>query len=71
MEDTTYTSIYWKNHAMYFLPLAQRAGMANDPNDPLDKDQSTYAGALIMYLARRQISRRFVQNGPLAAFAVF
>src|SRR6202011_1774798 len=40
--DTTYTSVYWKNHAMYFLPLTQRAGSANDPNDSLDKDQSMY-----------------------------
>ncbi|MDX6464703.1 MAG: hypothetical protein QOE55_8400 [Acidobacteriaceae bacterium] len=52
VEDTTYTSIYWKNHAMYFLPLTQRAGMANDPNDPLDKDQSMYAGALIIQTAQ-------------------
>ena len=34
VEDTTYTSVYWKNHAMYFLPLTQRAGSANDPDDP-------------------------------------
>jgi predicted permease len=51
VEDTTYTSVYWKNHAMYFLPLTQRAGMANDPNDPLDKDQSMYAGALVVQTA--------------------
>ena len=48
VEDTTYTSVYWKNHAMYFLPLTQRAGIANDPDDPLDKDQSMYAGALVI-----------------------
>jgi macrolide transport system ATP-binding/permease protein len=48
VEDTTYTSVYWKNHAMYFLPLTQRAGTANDPDDPLDKDQSMYAGALVI-----------------------
>jgi macrolide transport system ATP-binding/permease protein len=52
VEDTTYTSVYWKNHAMYFLPLTQRAGTANDPNDPLDKDQSMYAGALIIQTAQ-------------------
>jgi macrolide transport system ATP-binding/permease protein len=48
VEDTTYTSIYWKNHAMYFLPLTQRAGSANDPNSPLEQDQSMYAGALVI-----------------------
>ncbi len=46
--DTTYTSIYWKDHAMYFLPLTQRAGIANDPDDPLDKDLSMFAGALVI-----------------------
>jgi len=52
VEDTTYTSIYWKNHAMYFLPLTQRAGSANDPNSPLEKDLSMYAGALVIQTSR-------------------
>ena len=52
VEDTTYTSVYWKDHAMYFLPLTQRAGSANDPNDHLEKDQSMYAGALVIQTAR-------------------
>jgi macrolide transport system ATP-binding/permease protein len=52
VEDTTYTSIYWKNHAMYFLPLTQRAGSANDPNSPLENDQSMYAGALVIQTSR-------------------
>jgi predicted permease len=51
VEDTTYTSVYWKNHAMYFLPLTQRAGSANNPDNPLDKDQSMYAGALVIQTA--------------------
>ena len=48
VEDTTYTSVYWKNHAMYFLPLTQRAGLVNDPDSPIDKDLSLYAGALVI-----------------------
>jgi predicted permease len=52
VQDTTYTSIYWKNHAMYFLPLTQRAGSANDPDSPLEKDQSMYAGALVIQTSR-------------------
>jgi macrolide transport system ATP-binding/permease protein len=52
VEDTTYTSIYWKNHTMYFLPLTQRSGMVNDPDDPLEKDQSLYAGALVIQTAQ-------------------
>ncbi|HEY7353092.1 MAG TPA: ABC transporter permease [Terriglobales bacterium] len=52
VEDTTYTSIYWKNHAMYFLPLTQSAGIANDPDRPLEKDLSMYAGALVIQTSR-------------------
>jgi macrolide transport system ATP-binding/permease protein len=51
VEDTTYTTVYWKNHAMYFLPLTQRAGSANGPDDTLDKDISMYAGALVIQTA--------------------
>jgi macrolide transport system ATP-binding/permease protein len=52
VEDTTYTSVYWKDHAMYFLPLTQRAGSANDPETPLEKDQSMYAGAIVIQTSR-------------------
>ena len=52
VEDTTYTSIYWKNHAMYFLPLTQRAGSPNDPDSPLEKDLSMYAGAMVLQTSR-------------------
>ena len=48
VEDTTYTSVYWKNHAMYFLSLTQPAGNASDPGYHVDKDQSMYAGALVI-----------------------
>src|SRR5579863_3837481 len=50
VEDTTYTSIYWKNHTMYFLPLTQPAGIPT-PDDPLEKDQSMYAGAIVIQTA--------------------
>jgi predicted permease len=53
VEDTTYTSVYRKDHAMYFLPLTQRAGLANDPDpdDSIDKDLSMFAGALVIQTA--------------------
>ena len=51
VEDTTYTSVYWKDHAMYFLPLTQRAGIANDPDNPIEKDLSMYAGAIVIQTA--------------------
>ena len=52
VEDTTYTSVYWKDHAMYFLPLTQRAGSVNDPDSSIEKDQSMYAGALVIQTSR-------------------
>jgi predicted permease len=53
VEDTTYTSVYWKDHTMYFLPLTQRAGSASDPNpdNTIDKDLSMFAGALVIQTA--------------------
>ncbi|WP_158750638.1 ABC transporter permease [Acidobacterium sp. S8] len=51
VEDTTYTSVYWKNHAMYFLSLTQPAGIP-DADNPLEKDQSMYAGAIVIQTAR-------------------
>jgi predicted permease len=51
VEDTTYTSVYWKNHAMYFLPMTQPAGSIKDPDYSLDKDQSMYAGAMVIQTA--------------------
>jgi predicted permease len=50
VEDTTYTSVYWKNHAMYFLPLTQPAGIPSTDN-PLEKDQSMFAGAIVIQTA--------------------
>jgi macrolide transport system ATP-binding/permease protein len=52
VEDTTYTSVYWKNHAMYFLPLTQPAGSASAPDYKLEKDQSMYAGAIVIQTGR-------------------
>lgn len=45
VDDTTYTSVRWKKHMMYFLPLMQRA-----PSDksPIQTDQSLYAGAIVL-----------------------
>jgi macrolide transport system ATP-binding/permease protein len=40
-----YTIVYWKNHAMYFVPLTQRPLNAEGP---VEKDLSLYAGAIIV-----------------------
>ena len=47
VENTTYTSVYWKDHAMYFVPLTQRPAVT-DPDDTLEKDISLYAGAIVV-----------------------
>jgi macrolide transport system ATP-binding/permease protein len=45
VEDTTYRSVRWKDHSMFFLPMMQR-----DPNDkgPIENDTSLYAGAIVL-----------------------
>jgi macrolide transport system ATP-binding/permease protein len=67
VEDTTYTSVYWKDHAMYFLPLTQRAGNAKDPDGPLEKDQSMYAGALVIQTIRPIPGFEKIVNTTLAS----
>ena len=56
VEDTTYTSVYWKDHTMYFIPMTQRSdGNAVDPkdqDDAVEKDISLYAGAIVVQTAR-------------------
>ena len=49
MEDTAYTSARWKNHSMYFVPMMQR-GLNN--KNPVDKDESLYAGAIVLETGR-------------------
>jgi macrolide transport system ATP-binding/permease protein len=45
VEDTTYSDVRMKNHAMYFVPMMQRA--ASDMG-PLDQDMMLYAGAVVV-----------------------
>jgi macrolide transport system ATP-binding/permease protein len=49
VEDTTYRSVRWENHQMYFIPLMQRPASAKEP---IDKDMSLYAGAIVLETAR-------------------
>jgi macrolide transport system ATP-binding/permease protein len=45
VEDTTYTAVQWKDHAMYFVPITQRP--ASDKT-PIATDISLYAGAIVI-----------------------
>jgi len=66
VEDTTYTSVYWKDHAMYFLPLTQPAGIP-DADNPLEKDQSMYAGAIVIQIARPMAGFEKIVGDTLAS----
>jgi macrolide transport system ATP-binding/permease protein len=49
VEDTTYTSVQWKDHAMYFVPITQRPAQSDEP---ITNDMSFYAGAIVVQTDR-------------------
>ncbi len=49
VEDTAYTSIYWKNHSMFFIPMMQRP---RSSREPIEEDTSLYAGAIVLQTER-------------------
>lgn len=64
VEDTTYTSVYWKNHAMYFVPLTQRPA---NSDDPIEKDLSMYAGAIVVETSRSENNMEKLARDTLAS----
>ncbi|MDR3452966.1 MAG: FtsX-like permease family protein, partial [Rhodoferax sp.] len=56
VEDTTYTSVYWKNHAMYFVPMTQWPWVHGKPGGgehaKIENDLSMYAGAIVVQTER-------------------
>jgi ABC-type antimicrobial peptide transport system permease subunit len=49
VEDTTYTAVQWKDHAMYFVPITQRPAHTDTP---ITNDMSLYAGAIVLQTDR-------------------
>jgi len=47
VEDTIYTSVRWKEHRMYFVPILQRPASLRSM-EPVEKDESLYAGAMVL-----------------------
>jgi predicted permease len=45
VDDTTYTAVQWKDHAMYFVPITQRPA---SEKSPIITDISLYAGAIVI-----------------------
>jgi predicted permease len=49
VENTTYESVYWKDHAMYFVPMTQRPAREDEP---IENDLSMFAGAIVVQTDR-------------------
>ncbi len=49
VEDTTYTAVQWKDHAMFFVPITQRPA---NTKTPISEDIGLYAGAIIIQSSR-------------------
>jgi macrolide transport system ATP-binding/permease protein len=49
VEDTTYTTVRWREHRMYFLPMMQRPASAKGP---IEHDESLFAGAMVLETER-------------------
>ena len=64
VEDTTYTSVRWKEHRMYFLPILQRP--ASD-KEPIEKDTSLYAGAIVVQTERPENQMAAIAQRTLAS----
>jgi len=63
VEDTAYTDVRWKNHSMFFVPIMQR--YASD-KDPIEKDMSLYAGAIVVETARPMSDMEVIARKTLA-----
>jgi hypothetical protein len=64
VEDTVYTSVYWKNHSMYFIPMTQRPASWKRP---LEQDESVYAGAIVIETQRPMDDMEKLTRTTLAA----
>ncbi len=63
VEDTAYTSVRWKDHAMYFLPILQRP--ASDKR-PIDEDSDLYAGTIVLGTAHAVNNMEFLTQQTLS-----
>jgi len=64
VEDTTYSSVRWKDHSMYFLPMTQRAPSTKDP---IENDLGLYAGAIVIQTDRPMSDMEALSRRTLAA----
>jgi predicted permease len=64
VEDTAYSSVYWKHHSMFFVPMMQRPASATDP---IESDISLYAGAIVLQTERPMSDMEKLARTTLAA----
>jgi macrolide transport system ATP-binding/permease protein len=64
VEDTAYTSARWKDHRMFFVPMMQRPASAKDP---IEKDESLYAGAIVLETERPMSDMESMARRTLAS----
>jgi macrolide transport system ATP-binding/permease protein len=63
VEDTAYTDVRWKDHSMFFVPIMQRYP---SDKDPIEKDTSLYAGAIVVETARPMSDMEIIARKTLA-----
>jgi len=66
VEDTVYTSVRWKNHSMYFVPLLQRPARVQKTR-PIEKDEGVYAGAMVLATDRPMNNMEMLARQTLAS----
>ena len=66
VEDTVYTSVRWKEHSMYFVPILQRPARMRK-TVPVEKDESLYAGAMVLTTDRPMNSMETLARQTLAS----
>jgi macrolide transport system ATP-binding/permease protein len=64
VEDTAYTSVKWKNHAMYFVPLMQHPTI---PSPLVDPNDDVYIGAMVLDTARLMPNMEAIAQRTLAS----
>lgn len=64
VEDTAYQSARWKDHYMYFTPMTQRPP---SEKGPIDKDESLYAGTIVLQTDRPMTGMETIARKTLAS----
>ena len=66
VEDTAYTDVRWKNHAMCFIPLMQRS---TSTKTPIEKDGMLYVGAIVLATVWPMLDMEAIAQRTLAGIS--